>query len=237
MSDSCSPSQALWECFKVRKGNLWHCDEYFASVWMSLRMMTSVPWIQSAWGEVLSAHRRSCHRGGKPEESWEKMIVRDNFCTSLHPGSPKNWSLSPFHPCPWVTTILDKSSPEEWRWLSLSKKHFSMISLRCSIQKLDPNCHHRHGRWLVTGVIMVLTVEGSISRIRRGQSLEEKQKGTEPRPISIIWAAASTRLLCTFLQCNAMECNEVQCKGKLCAIQLDTMRLYAIHNTLIDFSF
>ena len=89
MSDSCSPSQALWECFKVRKGNLWHCDEYFASVWMSLRMMTSVPWIQSAWGEVLSAHRRSCHRGGKPEESWEKMIVRDNFCTSLHPRSPK----------------------------------------------------------------------------------------------------------------------------------------------------
>ena len=81
---------------------------------------------------------------------------------------------------------------------------------------------------------MVLTVEGSISRSRRGQSLEEKQKGTEPRPISIIWAAASTRLLCTFLQCNAMECNEVQCKGKLCAIQLDTMRLYAIDDTLAD---
>ena len=95
-------------------------------------------------------------------------------------------------------------------------------------------CHHRHGRRLVTGVIMVLTEEGSISRSRRGQSLEEKQKGTEPRPISIIWAATSRRLLCTSLQCNAMLCSAMQCKGKLCAIQLDTMRLYAIDDTLVD---
>ena len=79
---------------------------------------------------------------------------------------------------------------------------------------------------------MVLTEEGSISRNRRGQSLEEKQKGTEPRPISIIWAAASRRLLCTFLHCNAMQCSAMQCKGKLRATRLDTMRLYAIHNTL-----
>ena len=67
--------------------------------------------------------------------------------------------------------------------------------------------------WL-QGVIMVLTEEGSISRNRRGQSLEEKQKGTEPRPISIIWAAAQGYFAPS---CNAMQCTAVQCKGKLCA--------------------
>lgn len=77
---------------------------------------------------------------------------------------------------------------------------------------------------------MVLTEEGSISRSTRGQSLEEKQKGTEPRPISIIWAAASRRLLCTFLQCNAMHCSAMQ--GQIMRKRLDTMRLYALHNTL-----
>ena len=61
---------------------------------------------------------------------------------------------------------------------------------------------------------MVLTEEGSISRSRRGQSLEEKQKGTEPRPISIIWAAAQGYFAPS---CNAMQCTAVQCKGKLCA--------------------
>ena len=191
--------------------------------------MTSVPWIQSAWGEVLSAHRRSCHRGGKPEESWEKMIVMDNFCTPLHPRSPQNWSLSPFHPCPWVTTILDKSSPEEWRWLSLSKKLFSTISLRCFIQKLDPNCHHRHVRWLVTR---------SDNGVDRGRKYFEKQKGTEPRRETEGDRASphfhnlgcSTRLLCTFLQCNAMHCSAMQ--GQIMRKRLDTMRLYALHNTL-----
>ena len=49
---------------------------------------------------------------------------------------------------------------------------------------------------------MVLTEEGSISRNRRGQSLEEKQKGTEPRPISIIWAAAQGYFAPS---CNAMQ--------------------------------
>ena len=171
--------------------------------------MTSVPWIQSAWGEVLSAHRRSCHWGGKPEESWEKMIVMDNFCTPLHTRSPQNWSLSPFHPCPWVTTILDKSSPEEWRWLSLNKKLFSTISLRCFIQKLDPNCHHRHVRWLVTR---------SDNGVDRGRKYFEKQKGTEPRRetegdrasphfhnLGCSQQKATLHLLA--MQCNALQCN------------------------------
>ena len=52
-------------------------------------MMTSIPWIQSGWGKVLSAHRISCHWEERTEESWKKMVVRDNFCTSLHPRSPK----------------------------------------------------------------------------------------------------------------------------------------------------
>ena len=59
---------------------------------------------------------------------------------------------------------------------------------------------------------MVLTEGGSISRSRRGQSLEEKQKGTEPRPISIIWAAAQGYFApsCNAMQCTAVQCNAMQ---------------------------
>ena len=169
--------------------------------------MTSVPWIQSGWGEVLSAHRRSCHWGGKPEESWEKMIVMETSAAPRTPDPPKIGLCHLSIRAPG--SRLSSTNPALKSGGVWAKSIFQWTPCDVPSQSWMP---------ILSSSSWSPTSYRSDNGVDRGRKYFEKQKGTEPRRetegdrasphfhnLGCSQQKATLHLLA--MQCNALQCN------------------------------